>query len=672
MKSVKRRLKTTIPSGKETYISEETVSHDAQGHEGHDGHRPRNLGVLDSLFHLDADWGTSLAYILPLSLSLTGRVAPLYMIIISFIMFVVANGYKVICKHNPDGGGVYSSLKKVNKFMAVVGALLLITDYIVTQALSVTDAFHYLQLEALFEHGGALSALSPLIVHNAVPLWTTIILILLTIINWRGPHFSAKFAGIASASTFLLALPLAVIALPLVPQGLMNMGHFNESIFNILRNTTAVLLALSGVEAISNMTGIMKDPEATSRKALNIELVKVIFTTLVLGIAMNALPPSVAFEGHTDSATGQYIIEQGEVERIDFGCVSAMVSHRVRGEEYECPKHHFNKARPDMLVAMAEYLVHGRLGQIYGLLIGLAYGLLLIFAGNTALIDITNVTYSLARDNELPEGFTRLNKKYGVPIWGLITAGVMPIIVIWIVGAEIEVLAALYAIGVVSAVSLNLAGTTLQVQGRERLVTGFGAVIMSILLVVLIFNKMEATFFAMIVVTIGLSARAVQKYFMRNVKHGIEPALQFANVEALGRGHVLVPVYDEYDENFFEFVASYAKKIKEDVVLLYLHEVDTVLERNAKHPKVNREAKSFIGRAKSFFERAGVAVHPVFEFTDEIGDTINHYRRTLAPSATFITPHEQSKIMAFLKGDVTKKVLSRRQSDHVLIYSKSS
>jgi hypothetical protein len=117
------------------YIPEETTLH--QEEEGQLLHPPRNLGVAESLFHLDADWGTSLAYTIPLAFALTGRLAPIYLIIIAFVMFVVASGYKVVCKYTPEGGGVYGTLRKTNRFLAVVGALLLITDFIVTQALSV-------------------------------------------------------------------------------------------------------------------------------------------------------------------------------------------------------------------------------------------------------------------------------------------------------------------------------------------------------------------------------------------------------------------------------------------------------------------------------------------------------------------------------------------------------
>jgi amino acid transporter len=506
------------PAMKEEYIDEDSTSHlgEQTTHGGHGGHggvdehgnRPRNLGVLEALFHLDADWGTSLAYILPLGLALTGRLAPIYMVIIAFIMFVVANGYKVVCHHNPDGGGVYSSLKKVNKFLAVVGALLLITDYVVTEALSVSDAYHYLHLDTVIPAGWA-HVLPSFLTWGSI--WTILIITLLTAINWRGPHFSAKFAGIASSSTFFLAGLLAVLALPLVPAGLANIGHFNQSIWDVLRNTTGVLLALSGVEAISNMTGIMKDPEKTSRRAINLELVKVVFTTVVLGIAMNGLPQNVVYHGQM--ADGHFAIQSEEREITDLPCVINTVKAKIAGSSFECAKRTENVAREDMLVAIGEYLVPGTLGKVYGWAIGVAYGLLLIFAGNTALIDITNVTYALARDSELPKGYTKLNKKYGVPVWGLFTAGIMPIVTVLVVGSSIEALAALYAIGVVGAVTMNLAGTTLQVKGFERLITGFGAFIMSFLFVTLVVTKMEATLFASVVLVLGLTARALQKKF---------------------------------------------------------------------------------------------------------------------------------------------------------------
>jgi len=486
--------------------------------------RPRNLGALGTLSHLDANWGTSLAYVLPLSLSLTGRLAPVYMIIVSIVMFIVANGYKIICKHNTDGGGVYSSLKKINKFLAIVGALLLVTDYIVTEALSISDSYHYL------------SGIGIEKIITDPTVWTVCILILLSIVNWRGPNFSGKLASVASLSTFFLSGTLAIAAIPLIPEGIKHIGEFNQSILDLLRNTVGVLLALSGVEAISNMTGVMKDPETTSRKAINFALLKVIFTTIVLGIAMNALPVNANYHTINNSLSEEiirykndgYLIDNSTgifyryQESNDLNCVINKIHTALsRKNNFSCTKIRYDYAQDNILVQMGTYLA-GRyslpqtLGSIYGWLIGISYGLLLIFAGNTAIISITNLLFVLAKDGELPKVFTKLNKNFNVPIAGLIFAVVMPIIVILLVGSSVENLAALYAVGMVGAVTLSLIGATWQVKGNEKIITGLGAVVMVVLLLVLLFNKIQATLFACIILIIGLLTRTIQKHFQKH------------------------------------------------------------------------------------------------------------------------------------------------------------
>jgi amino acid transporter len=60
------------------------------------------------------------------------------------LVAVVGLAYTVICKHFPDGGGVYSAAKHRSRSLAVVGALLLCADYIITAALSAYEGFRYI------------------------------------------------------------------------------------------------------------------------------------------------------------------------------------------------------------------------------------------------------------------------------------------------------------------------------------------------------------------------------------------------------------------------------------------------------------------------------------------------------------------------------------------------
>ncbi len=60
---------------------------------------------------------------------------------------------------------------------------------------------------------------------------------------------------------------------------------------------TEIVLALSGVEAIANMTGIMVQPvEKTARKAILPVLIEIVILNLVLALAMTSLPDSILDE----------------------------------------------------------------------------------------------------------------------------------------------------------------------------------------------------------------------------------------------------------------------------------------------------------------------------------------------------------------------------------------
>ena len=56
---------------------------------------------------------------------------------------LVGVNYMAICRHYPDGGGVYASVRHRSEIISIVGAFLLIADYIVTAALSALSACAY-------------------------------------------------------------------------------------------------------------------------------------------------------------------------------------------------------------------------------------------------------------------------------------------------------------------------------------------------------------------------------------------------------------------------------------------------------------------------------------------------------------------------------------------------
>src|SRR5256886_2693948 len=93
---------------------------------------------------------------------------------------LVGVNYIVICRHFPDGGGVYSAAREQSRLLAVVGALLLVANLTVTAALSGWAALTYVTSGA--EHITWIKFL-----HDHIALATTAVLLFIGAIHYFGP-----------------------------------------------------------------------------------------------------------------------------------------------------------------------------------------------------------------------------------------------------------------------------------------------------------------------------------------------------------------------------------------------------------------------------------------------------------------------------------------------------
>src|ERR1700723_3114226 len=108
--------------------------------------RPRNVDSARAAAILYGDWGTSKAYVVGLAFAVAGYSSFPLVVAMCLLTALVGVNYMTICKHYPDGGGVYASVRHRSEIVSIVGAFLLIADYIVTAALSALSAFQYLQV----------------------------------------------------------------------------------------------------------------------------------------------------------------------------------------------------------------------------------------------------------------------------------------------------------------------------------------------------------------------------------------------------------------------------------------------------------------------------------------------------------------------------------------------
>jgi amino acid transporter len=547
--------------------------------------RPRVLGWLRSAALLDGDWGTSIAYVLGISFALSGYSSFWYLMLMLALTSLVAFNYVHICRLYPNGGGVYSSVYHRSKTFAVIGALLLAADYVITMALSVLDACHYFDI--------------PYPV-----LWAIGIILCLGVLNWYGPRHSGGFAlgiSIATLATILIIVaasaPTAIKTASLVqPTGRLadNWGHF-----------VGIILSISGIEAISNMTGLMKNPNKDSRRAIFSVLSKVVIATVFLGLAMHAIPN---LSGHTEDMV------------------------RFLGEHY--------------------------VGEWFGWVVAGCLGLLLISAGNTAMNGLTSIQFLMSVDRELPSELRRLNQ-HGVPVLPLLIATVAPIIVLMFVN-DVLTLAQLYAIGVVGAICINIGSAStdqsLPLRRWIRWSMLLSAAVLFVIEISIAVQKPKAAIFASVVLLVGLSARGIAKSARVPVPVSAEVAAQ----QARPRRHVrrrapstrfLVALKDSSDR-LLKFALDEAKARNALLVVLRVKEIAV----GTLPGKIEMQSNGVEQRIEELCSKASIDYEILTIPSYEVGYTIVEQAATFGVDRVILGATHRGVLENALKGNVIHSI----------------
>ena len=419
--------------------------------------RPRELHWYHAGPMLFGDLGTSRLYVLGLAFYFTRHASLFHILFVNILLLLVGSCYLIICRKYPDGGGVYSSARTASRALAVVGGLTLCADYTVTAALSCLDAFRYLGVD-----GAILGVRVEL-------LCTLAAIAAIGFVNWFGPRGMGRVALIVAVVTVLLTLVIAVCAIPSLHHTRIELPvreRYSVAAWgDAWVGFTEIVLALSGIEAIANMTGIMVSPvRVTSRRSIVPVLIEVVTLNIILGAAMNALPDA------------KLIDPEGHALGTDN---------------------------------MMNILATAYVGPTFSFLASFVFSALLLSAVNTAITDLMAIQYMMARDGEAPGILARLNS-HGVPGYGLLLAMLVPAALL-ILFPDLTQLAGLYSVGVVSAITINLltTGFTKQFDLRpwERwLLCGVGT-LMACILVTLMWNKPHARTFSMSILVVGLGAR---------------------------------------------------------------------------------------------------------------------------------------------------------------------
>ncbi|MBI1191257.1 MAG: amino acid permease [Tepidisphaera sp.] len=588
--------------------------------------RPRNLSWFHTGPLLFGDWGTSRLYVLGLAFFFVAHASFYYIMAMGVIMAGVAWAYTIVCREFPDGGGVYSSAQKISRLLAVMGATLLLCDYIVTASLSTVEAFHYFGVHE----------------HWAMPL-SIVAIFVLGIINWYGSDNAGRFAfGIAIAAMGA-SLVLGLMCIPFMLNGLKNISWHDvakNSHWERWTSLVQIMLALSGVEAVSNMTGMMKEPVAkTAKRTIWPVLAEVVVLNLVFILALSGL--SQLQDIHTPD-----FVKYGD--GAVPGAVHDYRDTALRVLGVEAGRHWFGVGN----------------GVVFGNLVSIVFGLLLLSASNTVIVGMISVLYALSRDKEVPHGFSKLNYA-GVPWWGLVFAVAAPCVVLLFV-SDVQLLADLYAVGVVGAICINVfccvVNKHIHVKKWERAGLLVVGLVMLATELTIIATKHHAAYFAGGMVAAVLAIRwGLHRYARRGGEPLQEPSAGWLGMlrsltDKPGPGPRIMVAARGRDNA--EFAVDLARRRKAALFGLFIRRLQVVDVTPENIPKVDddAEAQESLGTIALLAQQAGVPFFPIYVTSSDIANEILDYTVTFGCDTLIMGKSKRAAVSRALGGDVLAQV----------------
>jgi amino acid transporter len=658
--------------------------------------RPRELRWYHAGPMLYGDWGTSRFYVLGLALYYSQHASFWYVAGVCALVAAVGWAYTIICRCYPDGGGVYSAARHTSRILAVVGALLLFADYLVTAALSAMDGMHYLQIKELVLSLGLTH--SPDAAETFVRGFAIFGIFLIGAINFVGPKKAGTFALFVAMGTLLLTLILVGGtfiphgAISALSQGWQNVHRPEGAAGHMWHNLVNVVLALSGVEAIANMTGIMVPPvPRTAKKSIWPVLLEVVLFNLVLAVAMNALPAK--YFAHNSQGTQITLAEQEENLRT----WEAAHPHWENSPQL-AQSHAALELTPDQKDAENRVLwVMAReyVGRPFAAICGIVFGLLLLSAVNTAVADMVSIQYVMARDSELPKGLMKLNL-FGVPWRTLLAAVALPSIILLVTG-DLDLLAGLYAIGVVGAIAINLgsccSNREMPLRWFERAGMGLLAAIMIAIELTLCIEKPSALLFAGSVLAIGLGLRFMSKTVLPARARALAPAAPGAApfraltvappepapgattgafgtpAEELDMSKPKILVAARGSQRLLSFAATYAKRCNATLMVMFVRQVNVIGMGQSPELSIDEdpEARSVFARAAESCRKVGVAMVPIYVVSPDVAYAILDHAATYSVDGVLMGVSREGTLLKALRGDVLAAVADHLPEDIPLL-----
>ncbi len=341
---------------------------------------------------------------------------------IAVLLVIVTISYRQTIYAYPNGGGAYVVAKdNLGEKPALVAGAALLTDYILTVAVSVSAGVA--QITSAF----------PELVQYRVYIAVAVIA-LVTVVNLRGVKESGRIFAVPTyffLGTMFLTLGVGFVryfggSLSVVT-GVEPVHHSVESIaggafiFLVLRAFSSGCTALTGIEAISNGITAFKTPRSHNA-AVTLVWMSGILITLFLGITFIANQIH-AIPSHTETVISQ-------------------MSRTIYGD-----------------------------GSIFYLLTLAGTALILLMAANTSFADFPRLAALQAADGFLPRQLTYRGSRL-VFAWGIVALAVLAALLVIVSNAIVTALIPLYAVGVFMSFTISQSGMVVRMNRVGKLKPG--------------------------------------------------------------------------------------------------------------------------------------------------------------------------------------------------------
>jgi amino acid transporter len=332
---------------------------------------------------------------------------------------IVTVSYRQTIYAYPNGGGAYIVARdNLGELPAQVAGAALLTDYILTVAVSVSSGVE--QITSAFQ------GLLPFRVEIAVG-----VIILMTVVNLRGVKESGRIFGVPTY--FFLAMMFLTLGIgffkfvtgTLATVEDVEVMHHSVleplGLFLILRAFSSGCTALTGIEAISNGITAFKQPSSRNA-AITLTWMSSILIALFLGIT--------------------FLAHQIEVQPSHVETVISQLGRTIYGN-----------------------------GSIFYFLVLAGTALILLMAANTSYADFPRLAALQAGDGFLPRQLTYRGGRL-VFAWGIVVLAITASVLVIIVRATTTQLIPLYAVGVFLSFTISQTGMVIRLRKIGKLKPG--------------------------------------------------------------------------------------------------------------------------------------------------------------------------------------------------------